>query len=48
MICSFLDFFKENEIVSNNDNLIDENKKEYINGQGVRFTTIISIPYNSK
>ncbi|XP_025416459.1 Golgi-specific brefeldin A-resistance guanine nucleotide exchange factor 1 isoform X2 [Sipha flava] len=26
-------------------NAVDENKKEYINGQGVRFTTQITIPY---
>lgn len=40
--------FKENDTILNNENSIDEDKKEYVNGQGVRFTTLIPIPYTSK
>lgn len=40
--------FKENEMDLNVANSLDENKKEYVNGQGVRFTTQIPLPYTSK
>lgn len=30
-----------------NDDSINENKKEYVNGQGVRFTTQILVPFTS-
>jgi len=40
--------FKENDPDSNNETPVDDDKKEYVNGQGVRFTTQIPIPYTSK
>lgn len=39
---------EENETDLNDKNPVDENNKEYVNGQGVRFTTQIPIPYTSK
>ncbi|KAL4088566.1 hypothetical protein QTP88_023655 [Uroleucon formosanum] len=35
----------KNDPDSNNETLVDDDKKEYVNGQGVRFTTQIPIPY---
>lgn len=40
--------FIENEQALSHENPVDENKQEYVNGQGVRFTTQITIPYTSK
>lgn len=40
----YFNFFLDNEMhnIDNNDD-----KKEYVNGQGVRFTTQIPVPFTS-
>lgn len=40
-------FFLDNETRMDSDDSINESKKEYVNGQGVRFTTQIPVPFTS-
>ncbi|VVC44252.1 Hypothetical protein CINCED_3A003322 [Cinara cedri] len=47
MLTEELPLLKNENVTDLNDenHVVDENKKEYVNGQGVRFTTQIPIPY---